>query len=50
MSFGILGCYDLLGNGQPWLTIKNPACCAKTFPSFFDELARLHAEAHNVAS
>jgi len=50
MSFAILGCHDLLGNGQPWLTIKNPACCAKTFPNFFDELARLHAASHNVAS
>jgi 3-phosphoshikimate 1-carboxyvinyltransferase len=50
MSFAILGCHDLLGNGQPWLMIKNPACCAKTFPHFFDELARLHAAAHNVAS
>jgi len=48
MSFAILGCYNLLGNGQPWLTIKNPACCAKTFPHFFDELARLHAASHNV--
>jgi 3-phosphoshikimate 1-carboxyvinyltransferase len=50
MSFAILGCHDLLGNGQPWLTIKNPACCAKTFPHFFDELARLHTASHNVAS
>ena len=50
MSFAILGCHNLLGNGQPWLTIKNPACCAKTFPRFFDELARLHATSHNVAS
>jgi 3-phosphoshikimate 1-carboxyvinyltransferase len=39
MSFGILGCYDLHQNGQPWLSIKNPACCAKTFPDFFDLLA-----------
>ena len=38
MSFAILGCLDLLGNGKPWLTIKNPACCAKTFPNFFDVL------------
>ena len=41
MSFGILGCYDLLRNGQAWLSIKDPACCAKTFPSFFDLLADL---------
>ncbi len=46
MSFGILGCHDLRGDGRPWLTIKDPACCAKTFPSFFSELASLHAAAH----
>jgi 3-phosphoshikimate 1-carboxyvinyltransferase len=38
MSFGILGCHDLHGDGRPWLTIKNPACCAKTFPTFFQLL------------
>jgi 3-phosphoshikimate 1-carboxyvinyltransferase len=46
MSFGILGCFDLLKNGQPWLTIKDPACCSKTFPHFFDLLARLRARSH----
>lgn len=44
MSFGILGCHDLLGNGQPWLSIINPACCAKTFPHFFDLLESLRAK------
>jgi 3-phosphoshikimate 1-carboxyvinyltransferase len=39
MSFGILGCHDLHGNGRPWLTIRDPACCAKTFPGFFELLA-----------
>ena len=39
MSFGILGCHDLQGHGTPWLTIQNPACCAKTFPHFFELLA-----------
>jgi 3-phosphoshikimate 1-carboxyvinyltransferase len=43
MSFAILGCHDLLGNGRPWLTIKDPACCAKTFPDFFDVLEKLRA-------
>jgi 3-phosphoshikimate 1-carboxyvinyltransferase len=38
MSFGILGCHDLHGDGRPWLTIRNPACCAKTFPHFFELL------------
>jgi 3-phosphoshikimate 1-carboxyvinyltransferase len=38
MSFGILGSYDLLGDGRPWLAINDPACCGKTFPAFFDAL------------
>ncbi len=46
MSFGILGCHDLMKNGQAWLTIKDPACCAKTFPAFFDLLAGLRAASH----
>lgn len=38
MSFAALGCRDLRGDGKPWLSISNPACCAKTFPGFFDLL------------
>ena len=38
MSFGVLGCHDLHGDGRPWLTIRDPACCAKTFPHFFELL------------
>ncbi|PTY01229.1 3-phosphoshikimate 1-carboxyvinyltransferase [Opitutus sp. ER46] len=38
MSFGILGSHDLRGDGQPWLTIRHPECCAKTFPHFFELL------------
>jgi 3-phosphoshikimate 1-carboxyvinyltransferase len=38
MSFAILGSHDLQGDGRPWLTIGNPACCAKTFPNFFELL------------
>lgn len=34
MSFAILGSYDLLGDGEPWLAIKDPSCCGKTFPQF----------------
>jgi 3-phosphoshikimate 1-carboxyvinyltransferase len=41
MSFGILGCHDRNGDGRPWLSIKNPACCAKTFPHFFELLETL---------
>jgi len=44
MSFGILGCLDLRGDGLPWLAIRNPACCAKTFPNFFDLLEKLRRE------
>lgn len=46
MSFGILGSFDLLKNGKPWLSIKDPACCSKTFPHFFDVLAGLRAASH----
>jgi len=35
MSFAILGCRDLRGDGTPWLAIADPSCCAKTFPEFF---------------
>lgn len=41
MSFGILGCHDLHSDGRPWLSIKDPGCCAKTFPHFFDLLENL---------
>jgi 3-phosphoshikimate 1-carboxyvinyltransferase len=41
MSFGILGCHDRHGNGQPWLAIRDPGCCAKTFPHFFELLETL---------
>ena len=41
MSFAILGCHNLHGDGRPWLAIKDPACCAKTFPNFFDVLESL---------
>lgn len=43
MSFAVLASYDLLGDGQPWLAIQDPGCCAKTFPDFFEVLASLHA-------
>ncbi|MGB0370691.1 MAG: 3-phosphoshikimate 1-carboxyvinyltransferase [Opitutales bacterium] len=41
MSFGILGCYDLLGQGKPWLAIRDPHCCSKTFPDFFHVIENL---------
>ena len=48
MSFGILGCHDLDGFGIPWLSIRNPACCAKTFPNFFDVLGQLWTHSHST--
>jgi 3-phosphoshikimate 1-carboxyvinyltransferase len=44
MSFGILGCHDLRGDGRPWLAVRDPACCAKTFPDFFELLEFLRRE------
>ncbi len=44
MSFGILGCHDLHGDGRPWLSIRDPGCCAKTFPRFFEVLERVREE------
>jgi len=44
MSFAILGCHDLRGDGSPWLSIANPACSAKTFPGFFDLLESIRAK------
>lgn len=41
MSFGILGSHDLFGDGRPWITIEDPACCGKTFPNFFEVLAAI---------
>ncbi len=38
MSFGILGSTDILRNQNPWIHIKNPSCCEKTFPDFFEQL------------
>ncbi len=46
MSFAILGCRDLLGDGRPWLRIKDPACCAKTFPDFFAVLDSVRQQTH----
>ncbi|MGB0743815.1 MAG: 3-phosphoshikimate 1-carboxyvinyltransferase [Opitutales bacterium] len=41
MSFGILASFDLLGDGKPWLAIKDPNCCGKTFPDFFGVLEKI---------
>ncbi len=47
MSFGILGCHDLFGNGDTWLKIKDPNCCTKTFPGFFDKLDNVRKLSHS---
>ncbi|MCC7518554.1 MAG: hypothetical protein IT578_05150 [Verrucomicrobiae bacterium] len=39
MCFAVLGCMDALGNGRPWIVIRNPRCVEKTFPEFFETLA-----------
>ena len=44
MSFGILGCHDLRGDGRPWLAIRNPGVCAKTFPKFFETLEQVRLD------
>jgi 3-phosphoshikimate 1-carboxyvinyltransferase len=41
MSFGVLGSFDLFGDGRPWIAIEDPACTAKTFPHFFQALEAL---------
>ena len=41
MSLAILGCFNLYADGSPWMKIRNPACCAKTFPQFFKVLEDL---------
>ncbi len=43
MSFGVLGSYDLFGDGRPWIKIEDPACTGKTFPDFFKALEALRA-------
>ncbi len=47
MSFAILGCRDLLGDGKPWLAIRDPKCCGKTFPNFFDVLEDAWKQSHS---
>ncbi len=49
MSFGILACVDANKDGQAWLKIKDPTCCKKTFPNFFQELERIRQESQAKA-
>jgi 3-phosphoshikimate 1-carboxyvinyltransferase len=43
MSFAILGCRNLLRDGSPWMEIRDPMCCEKTFPEFFETLGSLRS-------
>ncbi|MBQ8445324.1 MAG: hypothetical protein IJX22_02935, partial [Opitutales bacterium] len=43
MSFGILGTFDLRGDGSPWIEIEDPECCGKTFPDFFSVLEKIRS-------
>jgi 3-phosphoshikimate 1-carboxyvinyltransferase len=45
MSFAILGSHDLKGNTKPWIYLRKPELCAKTFPDFFKTLERMHQSA-----
>lgn len=49
MSFGILGSFDLWGDGRAWLEILDPGCTAKTFPHFFEALESLRVQFVSVA-
>jgi 3-phosphoshikimate 1-carboxyvinyltransferase len=49
MSFGILGSFDLHGDGRPWIAIQDPGCTGKTFPDFFAALEDLRAGFVRVA-
>ena len=46
MSFAILGSFDLFGDGRAWMKIKDPGCCAKTFPGFFECLNTALEDSH----
>lgn len=47
MSFAILGCHDLRKDGRPWLRVRDPGCCAKTFPNFFEVLDQVWKKSHS---
>lgn len=50
MSFAILGLHDLHGDGRPWINILDPRCTEKTFPDFFEELARIASVSKTTSS
>lgn len=49
MSFGVLGSFDLFGDGRAWIAIQDPGCTGKTFPDFFAALEALRGGFVRVA-
>jgi cytidylate kinase len=49
MSFGVLGSFDLWGDGRPWIEILDPQCTVKTFPNFFSAVESLRTQFVSVA-
>ena len=47
MSFALLGCHDVRKDGRPWLRVRDPGCCAKTFPNFFAVLDQVWKQSHS---
>lgn len=47
MAFAVLGCRNRFADGRPWIEIRDPACCGKTFPDFFSRLNHLYLECHD---
>lgn len=41
MAFGLLAHIPVLGEGQSWLSIKDPEVCDKTFPGYFNILNQI---------
>ena len=52
MSFGVCASVDLFKDGKPWLEIQDKACCAKTWPDFFEKLekARIDSERFKIVA
>ncbi|MGC9452328.1 MAG: 3-phosphoshikimate 1-carboxyvinyltransferase [Oceanipulchritudo sp.] len=48
MSFAVLGSSPRFGAGSPWLRIRDPECCRKTFPGFFAQLQDLYLKCHDM--
>lgn len=49
MSFALLGLYDLHGDGRPWIALRDPQCCTKTFPDFFRVVESVRQRSHQAA-